>query len=196
MKHSSKRTAIALALVGAFAAGAAHADARGELIDAFQKVIDDGSYRMTMDAESRRGSTKMEMLVQLPDRFHMKNEGGEFIVLPAGTWMNAGGQWMKMPMNMSKMIAGYSADAMKQGMAAIQDVSYVGEETAEGCSAKRYRYSARGEFMGVKNDSESDVWICQDDGLPVRIVSNERGKTDKVTIVYDWDAPVNIKAPN
>ena len=192
MKHST----IALALCAVFASGAAQADPRAEVMAAFEKMMDDGSYHMRMSADTRNGVVSNEMQVQLPDRFHMKNEGGEFIVLPSGTWMNAGGQWMKMPMNMSQMIAGYSTEAMEKGMAAIQDVQYLGEESVEGCDSKHYSYNARGEFMGIKSDSQTEVWVCGDNGLPVRMVSSERGKDDKVTITYDWDKPVDIRAPN
>jgi len=192
MKHSIKT----LGLLAVFAAGAAHADARDEVVAAFQKAMDDGSYRMHMTADTRKGKVESTMDVQWPDRFRMKNEGGEFIILPSGTWMNAAGQWMKMPMNMSQMIQGYSKDAMEKGVQAIQDVELLGEETVQGCASKRYRYAARGEFMGIKSDSVTEVWVCQDSGLPVQLVSGERGKKDTVTMVYDWDAAIDIRAPN
>ena len=191
-----KQLAMVVALLAALGAGTAHADPRAEVVDAFEKAMDDGSYRMLMDASQGGRTVRSEMSVQLPNRFHMKNEGGEFIVLPAGTWMNAGGQWMKMPMNMSQMIEGFGAEAIEKAMASIQEVEYVGEAEAEDCGSKHYRYRAAGEFMGVKSDTETEVWICQDNGLPVRMVSNERGKADKVTIVYDWKTPVDIQAPN
>ena len=192
MKHTIKT----IGLLAILAAGAAHADARDEVVAAFQKVMDEGSYRMHMTADTRQGTVESTMDVQWPDRFRMKNDGGEFIILPTGTWMNAGGQWMKMPMNMSQMIQGYSKDAMQKGVAAIQEVTLVGEETVQGCASKRYSYAARGEFMGVKSDSQTEVWICQDNGLPVQLVSKERGKDDSVTMVYDWDTAIDIRAPN
>src|SRR5690606_33701050 len=110
MKYSVK----IVGLLAMLAAGAVHADAREDVVAAFQKVMDHGSYRMHMTADTRKGAVESTMDVQWPDRFRMKNEGGEFIILPTGTWMNAGGQWMKMPMNMSQMIQGYSKDAMEQ----------------------------------------------------------------------------------
>ncbi len=185
----------ALALAAALVAGAAHADARDDVVAAFHKVMEDGSYRMTMTADTDQGPMETRMDVQWPDRFHMKHAGGEFIILPAGTWMNAGGQWMKVPMNMSQMIDAYSKDAMEKGVDAIRDVTLVGEETVQGCDARHYRYNASGEFMGVKSDSESEVWICEDSGLPVQMVSGERGKDARVRIVYDWDATIDIRAP-
>lgn len=190
---TSIRTIGLLALV---AAGAAHADARDDVAAAFGRVMEEGSYRMSMTADTRRGEVRTTMDVQWPDRFHMKHDGGEFIVLPSGTWMNAGGQWMKVPMNMSQVIQGYSKDAFKKGVDALQEVTLLGEETVQGCASKRYAYSARGEFMGVKSDSQTEVWICGDNGLPVQMVSRERGKKDTVTIVYDWDTPIDIRAPN
>lgn len=192
MKHTVKT----LGLLAALAAGAAHADARDEVTAAFGKMMEEGSYRMHMTADTRQGKVESTMDVQWPDRFRMKHDSGEFIILPAGTWMNAGGQWMKVPMNMSQMIQGYSKDAMQKGVDAIQEVTLLGEDTVQGCDSKRYGYSARGEFMGVKSNSETEVWICQDNGLPVQMVSKERGKNDTVRIVYDWDTKIDIRAPN
>lgn len=183
--------ALALSVVGT-----AQADPRAEVVAAFEKAMDDGSYRMHMSADTRKGKVESTMDVQWPDRFRMKTDGGEFIILPSGTWMNMGGQWMKSPVNMGQMIQGYTKDAMEQGVAAIQQVTLMGEERVQGCDAKHYSYSAKGEFMGVKSDAETEVWVCQDSGLPIQLKSNERGKKDVVTMVYDWDADIDIRAPN
>lgn len=177
-------------LAGGFA-GPALADARGEIETAMRAMMDDGSFRAHMTSAGQQ----MTMDVQLPDRFRLKNEQGEFIILPQGTWMNAGGQWMQFPMNMSQLTQGFSAQAMEQGIDAVQQVEYVGQETVEGCSSRHYRYRTAGTVMGIKTDTDSQLWICQDNGLPIKAVSSERGKSEQVTIVYDFDASIDIRAP-
>lgn len=176
-------------------ASAALADPQAEVESTFRKVMADKSYNAVITSEAKRRTTVIHMLVQLPDRFHMKTEGMEVIILPEGTWMNASGQWMRSPVNMSQMIAGYTGEAMEKGIGSIGKVEYVGEEDVQGCTSKNYRYSQSGEFMGMKSQGESLLSICQSNGKPVRIVSKEAGKSDSVTITYDWDTPVNIRAP-
>lgn len=190
MKHRLLLAALLLPL-----ASSALADPRAEVEAAFRQVLADKSYRAVITSQDGKRQTQVEMAVQLPDRFHMKAEGTEIIILPEGTWMNVGGQWMPSPVNMSQMIAGYTADAMEKGIDAIGEVSYLGEESVEGCDSKNYRYRQSGEFMGVKSRSESVLSICQENGKPVRIVTGEEGKSERATIVYDWDSPVSIQRP-
>lgn len=173
----------------------AFADARQEVESAFRQVLSDKSYNATITTQEKRRNVTMHMKVQLPDRFHMKTDDVEIIVLPEGTWMNASGQWMRSPVNMSQMIAGYTGEAMEKGIGSIGRVEYLGEERVEGCNSKNYRYSQSGEFMGMRSSSEALLSICQTNGKPVRIVSTEKGKTESVTIVYDWETPVDIRPP-
>ena len=132
--------------------------------------------------------------VQLPDRFHMKNAQSEMVMLPGGTWINAGGNWMKVPMDMSKITQGYTEQAMKDGINSLQEVEYLGEESVKGCASRHYSYAVRGNFMGVNANSEAQAWICGDSGMPIKVVSTDKGNT--VTITYDFDAAVNIRPPN
>lgn len=189
-----KRSVLLSALLLLPLSGTALADARADVVAAFGKVVADKSYHATITTEGKRGTT-LRMAVQFPDRYHMVSPDAEFIIVPEGTWMNMGGQWMKAPMNMSQMIAGYSKEAMEKGAESIGQVEFLGEETVEGCASKNYRYVQSGEFMGVRSNSEAVISICQTHGKPVRVVTGETGKKERVTVVYDWDAPVNIRAP-
>lgn len=173
----------------------AFADSRQEVEDAFRQVLSDKSYNATITTQEKRRNVTIRMKVELPDRFHMKTDDVEIIVLPEGTWMNASGQWMRSPVNMSQMIAGYTGEAMEKGIGSIGQVEYVGDEKVEGCDSRNYRYAQSGEFMGMRSNGEALVSICQSNGKPVRIVSSEKGKAESVTIVYDWETPVNIQPP-
>jgi hypothetical protein len=93
------------------------------------------------------------------------------------------------------MIAGYTGKAMEEGIDSIGKVEFLGEAEVQGCASKNYRYSQSGKFMGMKSSGESVLSICQSNGKPVQIVAKEQGKSDAVTIVYDWDTPVSIRAP-
>lgn len=187
MKHSIVLTA----LVAGLLSGTAAADPRSELVGAFQKVMQVGSYRMHIQS-SAGPDTMLE--VQLPDRFHMKNSQSEMVILPGGTWVNAGGRWMKAPMDMSKLTQSHTKQATQEGIDSLQEVTYLGDETVEGCASRHYRYAVRGTLMGAKANSTAETWICGENGMPIKVVSTDKG--DSVTIIYDFDAAVNIRPPN
>lgn len=170
------------------------ADAREDLVAAFHKAMSKGHYTAQVLTEAKGRPYQSRVAVIFPDRFHLRTPDSEMVILPEGTWMQAGGQWMKVPMDMSRMIRSYSKEAMENGMAGIREVRVEGSEEVEGCLADLYHYEASGEFMGVKSASRLVAAVCRDSGLPVRLVSTgERG--EKVTILYDFDSEVTIRPP-
>ena len=185
--------AIGLALLCASAPAAA--DPRDDLIAAFSKAMEKGRYAATISTGGR-GATEMQMRVILPNRFHMKSPDTEMIILPQGTWMNANGQWMQFPMNMSKMIEGYSQQAVEEGVASLRDVRVTGTETIEGCESTVYAYSTSGKFMGVDANSTAEAAICGSTGLPIRVVSRDRKGKTEATITYDYTSDFDIRPPN
>lgn len=182
-------------LAGALAAGPALADARQEVVDAFTKAFSRGEYIAVITTDVKGRPYVMRMQVEWPNKFHMKNPDTEMVILPQGTWMNAAGRWMKVPMDMSKMIEGYSKEAVDQGLQGMVDVRETGSEDINGCTAKVYQYTATGQFMGVKNKSDVEVAVCGDSGYPVRLKTLEKGSGEAVSISYDFDANVDIRAP-
>ena len=178
------------------ASDAAHADPRAEVVAAWEKAMSHGSYRMQMSTESRGRITAQEIDVQLPASFHMRSPEAETVNLPQGTWMRIDGNWMRMPVNVSQMAEAYSADAIEQGKQSLQDVERVGEGMVEGCDAVTYRYTSSGTFMGVKSNSSAEMSVCKDSGLP-RLLTSTSGKRrpDTVRIVYDFETPIDIRAP-
>ncbi len=174
----------------------ARADAREEVVAAWQKTLEHGSYRMRMEVESRGRTTIQQMDVQLPASFHMRSPESEMILLPQGTWMRVDGNWMQMPMNMSRMVEAYSAEAIEEGKQGLAEVERIGEGMVEGCEAATYRYTTRGKFMGVASDSATEMAVCKDSGLP-RLLTSTSGKRrqDSVRIVYDFEAAIDIRPP-
>jgi hypothetical protein len=174
----------------------AQADARDDVVAAWQKTLDHGSYRMRMEVESRGRTTIQELDVQLPASFHMRSPDSEMIMLPQGTWMRVDGNWMQMPMNMSRMVDAYSSDAIEEGKRGLVEVERIGEGMVEGCDAISYRYTTRGKFMGITSDSTTEMAVCKDSGLPRKLTSTsgKRGQ-DTVRIVYDFDTAIDIRPP-
>ncbi|MCB1561167.1 MAG: hypothetical protein KDI75_08745 [Xanthomonadales bacterium] len=186
-----KRALILTAMTVCLFAGSAAADPRNELVGAFEKALQDGSYRL--DIQNSSGPDTL-LEVQLLDRFHKKDANSEMIIVPGGTWISAAGRWMKVPVDGSAVTQAYTRQAMEQGINALQDVQFVDEVEMAGCQSRHYRYAVRGVFMGIRANSDAEAWICTDTGLPTRVIATSKGKT--TTINYDFDAPINIQAPN
>lgn len=184
----------AAALIMLLYSGAACADAKQDLIASFQKMMAKGRYTAQMVTEVKGRSYPSQLEVVLPDRFHVRSQDSEAVILPEGTWMQVGGQWMKMPINMTQMIRGYTREAMEKGMASIEDVQLVGSEKVGGCTADLYRYRSSGEYMGFKNTGSLVAAVCRDTGLPVRLVY-EGTRNEKVTVLYDYSREVVIRPP-
>jgi hypothetical protein len=184
-----------VALATLLAAAPAAADPQQELTAAFGKAMAKGAFSATVQTEGRNATT-VEMRVVLPNRFHMKTADTEMIILPQGTWMNANGQWMQFPMDMSKMIEGYSQGAIEQGMASLREVKVVGNDTIDGCASTVYGYRASGKFMGVNSNTEAEVAICDRTGLPVRVTTRDKKGKPEATVLYDFDSAIEIRPPN
>lgn len=175
---------LALAVLGFALPSIALADARQELISAFGKAFDREAYRIELESADLRGG-QAQIDVQMPDRFHMRSQEGEFIIHPQGTWANHGGQWMKMPMDMSAMVASYAQPSREEAEAELAEVERIGEEEVRGCTSTLYRYR--------NNDGSAIAAVCRDTGYPVRIQTEGR---EAVTLYYDFDTVVDIQPPN
>src|SRR5690606_33276338 len=86
MKKSYWLALPALMLVAA----QAHADARGDVIAAYDKAFAKGRSIATVTGDSRGKQQRTTVRVQLPDSFHIIVDANETIVLPGATYMKMG----------------------------------------------------------------------------------------------------------
>lgn len=177
-----------------FVAFQAHADAKGEVIAAYDKAFAKGRYIASMTAESRGKPHTTTVRVQLPDTFHIIVDANETIVLPGATYMKMGAQWMQLPMDMSQMVKNVSMDAYKNGANAVQDVREIGSRNVAGCDSTIYAYHVDGKTMGIRSDADVELAVCDSSGLPIQVVSI--GRKDRSTVDFDYDTPFEIKRPN
>lgn len=187
---------LAVALLSASVASPVLADARADVMQAYEKAMAQDAYRVQMTSEHRGQSTKTTVDVQPPDRFHMRSPETEVIVLPGATWMNNAGQWMKLPMDMSSMIRGMTLTAMRDGANAMQDVQRIGSEAVNGCESTAYSYRAQGEAMGIKAEADVTMWVCDATGLPVRMISSDTKSKTRTVLDYDYESAIDIRPPN
>lgn len=176
--------------------GVALADARADVLAAFDAAMARSSYRAVSVSQVKGRDYPTTIDVQLPGSFHMTTPDTEMIILPGGTWMKAGGQWTKFPMDMSKTVQAITVAAMKEGASALQDVQQAGSETINGCDTDIYTYRVDGKFMGIRSNADVQLFVCGDSGLPVRVVSSDARGKSRTVIDYDFETQVAIRAPN
>lgn len=187
-----------------FAAAPAFAeapDARAELIGLWQKMTARGDLAFKATSRITSGKSKpltMVMKVQWPNRFHMKNDQSEMIILPGGTWMNVNGSWMKMPIDMQKMIAQFTPEMTKKSMEATKNVRFVGLDTIGGKPVKVYEYDFDTEMMGINSSGSSKISLDIVAGYPLRVETTGKamGKTSTTVVDYEYDDSINIQSPN
>lgn len=174
----------------------ARADARDEVIAAFDTAMAQKTYHVTMTSQVRGKPYETRTAVELPATFHMTTPDSETVITPRGSWMRTGGdEWMRMPMDMSGMVKNISFEAMKGGPDMLRDVQATGDSSDAGCDANDYSYRTQGKVMGFKANSTVQLSVCKDTGLPAKLVTTDAKGKNSTTLRYDFTTPVEIRAP-
>lgn len=191
----------AVALLALAVAPPALAGPKEDIMASHQKLVERGKFRMTSVTQGGGDTTRTEAMVEWPDRYHMKvdaaGQKNEMIIMPGGTWMKQGGQWMKFPMDMGAMIKSMTPEAMKKGYEGMSNVREIGSAEVEGRDATGYAYDSKVTMMGITSTSSVKIWIDDDTGLPLKQeIDGEAMGTKSTTVqVYDYDTPVSVRAP-
>lgn len=186
-----------LFLLATLVAGPAFADAKSDILASHKAMMEVGKFRIEGTTESRSGNVTTWAEIQWPDRYHIRNQGMEVIVLPGRTYMKQGAQWQPFPMDMSAMIKAMSPQAMKQGLDSMSNIRELGEQTIDGKVAKGYEYDSTVTMMGVTAKSHVRMWIDASTNLPLRqeIDGEAAGMKSKTVQTYTFDPAISIDAP-
>ena len=197
---SLSRVALRSILVAAalLLAAPAHADPKADILAAHEAMMAKGKFRTETRSISSGETTVSTNEVQWPDRFHMKSKDMEMIILPEGTWMNQGGQWMKMPMNMAGMVKQLTPDAIKQSYDNMTNVQQLDDAEVEGEAVHVYEYDTTATIMGIKADSHVKLYVGKSSGLILRqdVDGKAMGVGSQTISTYTYDPDINIQAPN
>ncbi len=191
----------ALAVLLAGFAAPAVAGPKEEILAAHEAMVAKGKFRTVGVSESDGTTTRIENTVVWPDRYAMRadTDGSvmEYIILPGTTWMKQGGQWMKLPMDMSRMIQSMTPEAMRQAYEGMSNVEQLADDSVDGRDAEVYRYDSRVTVMGITASSKVTLWIDTDTGLPLKQeVDGEAMRTKSRTVqTYTFDDSIEINAP-
>ncbi|MCU0510015.1 MAG: hypothetical protein MUC34_16855 [Anaerolineae bacterium] len=139
--------------------------------------------------------------IRPPDSFRLVTADAEFIVVPDGTFIKeSGGEWQKSPMSMSGMMSQIlSEQSMEQLIKDTQpdDLKFAGVDMIDGKPMWVYTYTDQEDVGGQLVDTASKTWIGALDKLPYRVEATSKSgeETSTSTITYEYDAGIEIEAP-
>jgi hypothetical protein len=170
-------------------------DPKADIEKIADKFLSEDSFRAEMVGEGDM-PMRTELEFVSPDRYRIKNANStEMIVIGKTAYMNAGGQWRKMPMALDSTVTDMRAAFNKEGMKWFSDVRYEGEEMVDGKSAHVYAFHNKGPGAGV-GENDSKIWVAKSDGRPLKIEAiYKQGTLKSMTIEYDYETPVVIEPP-
>ena len=79
----------------------------------------------------------------------------------------------------------------------IKTVKLTGTDTLNGINTSIYEYTSSGPLMGIQVDSTSSMWVDENKGLPVKVVttSTVNGNTSTFTQLISYDPTIKVVTP-
>jgi hypothetical protein len=197
MLNGFMRLPLAASLLGLLLAAttASAADARDEVFKAYQKMM--GS-KFTIDITTTTGSDTMKSHgdYDTVERIHFKSDKMEMIVLPEGTWMRTGDDWMKPPVDMSGMIKQFVPRSIEDMKAVTKNVTDGGMTMWNGTPVHAYAYSVDTTMMGIHVTSTNKIFVNAS-GQIVHVESDGEAMGRKSHTMQDvkYDDSIKVNAP-
>lgn len=189
--------AISAVMLAALAAPA-HADPRGDVQAALERVVAAGGFVGHVNGRVFGPGTPVTagvIDVVFPDRIHARTEMIDFISMPDGAWINLFGVWT--PVDGDQIpITSFAPGAMRKAIASISDVRAEGSVMTSACEQKIYRFRAAGQLPGAEANGDARIWICVKDGKPARLEATDGGSGAKLDVVFDWSRPAHVESPD
>jgi hypothetical protein len=179
-------------------ASIAQGGAKEEILASHAAMVKFGKFHSEGTVTAKDGTvTKTWSNVVWPDRFHVRNAGQEFIIVPGKTYMKQGEQWLPFPMDMSQLVRSLSPEALRQGYEAMTNVKDLGESERNGKSVHGYEYDTQLTIMGVTAKSHVKLWIDADTKLPVHQEADGEalGQRARTAIDYTFDEGIEVEPP-
>ncbi|MFL6227229.1 MAG: hypothetical protein ACJ741_00455 [Pyrinomonadaceae bacterium] len=169
--------------------------------------LDAKSYRANITNTLSSGATNTVLVeYAAPDRYHMSTHapaGGrdtslEYIIVGKDTFVRMnGGEWKKLPLDMSQMITAFRDPKLIDEVAKASDMKFVGTDTLNGAPMLVYEYTLD-NALGMKMKSHAKTWVAAADGLPRKSESDGEFngvKTKTSMTVSDYNTDIKIEPP-
>ena len=153
------------------------------------------AYRGNTVSEYKGKTTSTIVEFVSPDRYRVKTDTVEAILIGKETYINLNGKWSKMDIDLTSIISSFRDPKLIES--GISNVKYVGAEQVNGISADVYTFTGSTDFNGQKLSAEARIWISRAGNLPVKMeVSGEvEGEKSFTTITYDYASNISIETP-
>lgn len=172
-----------------------------------------------------QGNMKMQVKYAAPDSFQIETNMAEnkmqIVSVGGKTYMQMGGKWQQAPssVNMGEMINRWKEMFDSKKMDAFKNIQSAGKETVDGKELAVYTYEidqqaampeemkkemsdeVKAKLAEMKSESTAKVWIDEAKNLPAKMdmtmkMSAPKETTQKFSVKYTFDQPVNIEAPS
>jgi hypothetical protein len=161
----SKRLITAtLLFIGLFST-VALADCKADIQSIMKSMETSPAYRVEITSTSSGSTTVMKGEVIMPHSMSIKSTEMSMVMTPNGVWMGKGKEMQKMPDGMRDQMQDIIKQGINFGTKAIEAEECVGATTYEGGSYVLYKYTAKGEVMGINSTSSVEMY-ANSDGLP------------------------------
>lgn len=197
MRKGFMRLPLAASLFGLLLATttASAADARDDVFKAYQKMM--GS-KFTIDINTTTGSDTLKSHGEYDtvERIHFKNDKIEMIVLPEGTWMRTGKDWMKPPVDMSGMVKQFVPRSVDDMKAMTKSATDDGMTTFNGQPTHAYSYAVDTTVMGIHVTSTNKIFVDAA-GQIVHVESDGEamGRKSHTTQDVKYDDSIKVSPP-
>jgi hypothetical protein len=196
MRHPSGTLMFVATFVLAAASGLARADARSDVLDAFQKMMDSRfaiDARSTSDGETTTSHAEYDTI----KRIHMKTAEMEMIVLPGSTWMRSGdGEWSQPPFDMGAMASKLVPQTIGEMQKGITNVKDEGAATWQGQPARILSYDMDTKVMMFTVSSHNRIWLdAQGRIIHSEAESTAMGKQSHTEQDIRYDDSIRVNAP-
>ena len=197
MRNDFTRLPLAASLFGLLLASTAAfaSDARDEVFKAYQKMMG-SKFAVDITTVSGGDTLKSHGDYDTVDRIHFKNDKMEMIVLPEGTWMRTGKEWMKPPVDMSGMVKQFVPKSVDDMKAMTKSASDDGMTTWNGAPVHAYTYAVDTTMMGIHVTSTNRIFVDVS-GRIVHVESDGEamGRKSHTTQDVKYDDSIKVNAP-
>ncbi len=188
------RTA-AIVLLSLLAPGLALADARADLVSAYQKMMDGRFESQTVTSD---GGKEQRIVAQYDTmrRVHLTTPDTEIVMIPEGTWMRAGDEWMQPPFDMSGMFKHLMPTTAEQLQSGLSNVKDEGMQSVDGKSLRAISYDQKMSVMGIDVTSHNKAFL-DPGGRIVRAESTGEamGRKSSTVQTIRYDDSIRVEKP-
>lgn len=184
-----KTSLLLIGLVMATATPAAAADCKAEVDNAFTKLREAKSFRLTTKIVNPQGTLNMQVDYNLPDRMHQRIKLGdspaemETIAVGEKVWSNQGQGWAEVPKNFADEIVKQIKQTVAEPSKSKVDYSCLGDKEFEGKTYAAYTATLpleeQSKTEAPKTANVQTLYVDKTTGLPARNIVAATDSPDK-----------------